>query len=168
MLTYQPHQDYYHCMYRILSILKIIPEKSIDLTKLQILDFYFIFPTLATEISFPRGPQGSEIRKLAKKFTTPYQILPDKKRLFLELQDYQRKALNILIAKDIVSNETSAMISKSSNFHDVIRKNLVTDSRYATDDFFIKLVDFITNFELRGSDGLKRRTGLMEYRYDAI
>jgi hypothetical protein len=166
MLIYHPKNDIYNCIYRFIAIAKLTNLNSVEVNRLRIFDFFFLFPHLANDIAYPRLKGVSEIKKLSKKFDEPYENLPDKKRLFSGISDYHIQAIQILCAKGIFSlNED--VVSLGENFNDPSIQKLLVGNRYTTDCFFGKFVNLLKEVELTGENGLKSRTGLMEYRYDA-
>ena len=168
VLTYHQHHDTYHSIYRALSILSLINNDNIELPRLRILDFYFTFPKFVDDIQFPRVKGASQLKKAAKAMSDPYEILPNKKRLFSEIGDFQIQATHILRAKRIIKENEYGVIELDTLFLNSQIQSLVNESRYVSNEFFISLVRIIEEIPLLGKDGLKRRTGLMEYRYDAI
>ena len=54
MLIYNPAYDIYHTMYRILLLSSRIVN-SIEIDKLKILDFYYVYPTELLDIKKPVG-----------------------------------------------------------------------------------------------------------------
>lgn len=168
MLIYHQHHDTYHSIFRMLSVLYMLGGKEIEFSKLRIIDFYFLFPSLVADIQFPRLTGVTKIKKASMAFPVPYEMLPDKKRLFSELGDFQIQAAHILRAKRIIRENEYSVISIDAHFSNEVIVTLLTGSRYSKDSFFVDLVKIFMEIPLIGKDGLKRRTGLMEYRYDAI
>jgi hypothetical protein len=167
MLIYHPKNDIYNCMYRLISIAKLLPKGDFSVTRLRIYDFFFLFPHLALDISFPRIKGVSQLKKQANCFQIPYEKLPDKKRLFSEISDYHIQALQILKAKRIFNfNDDTISLGESFYFESV--QNLFNDNAYITNDFFSQLINTLENVDISGEKGLKARTGLMEFRYDAV
>jgi hypothetical protein len=167
MLIYHPRNDTYNCVFRILSILNNLDTQSVEFIKLKIIDFYYIFPHLIKDISFPQGNPYSFLKKQAKAWPFPFEKLPDNKRLFSELGDFQIQALHILKAKRIVTDE-NGYIFRSVNFENPSIQNLHLNNPYFKEDFYQNVANFLNEMELLGDSGLKRRTGLLEYRYDRV
>lgn len=154
-------------MYRFISIAKLLPKEQFSFTRLRIYDFFFLFPHLASDISFPRAKGVAQIKKQANCFQKPYERLPDKKRLFSEISDYHIQALQILKAKNIF-NANDDILSLGDNFFVESIQNLVNDNAYINNDYFSQLMNALENVDISGENGLKERTGLMEFRYDAV
>lgn len=154
-------------MFRFITIAKILNQESFEFSRLRIYDFLFLFPNFISEISFPRTKGISSLKKNAVKIAPTYERLPDRKRLFSEMGDYHIQALQILEAKGIFK-EADGIISLSESFQSSSVANLFEDNQYINNEFYKALLTALNNVELSGESGLKHRTGLMEYRYDAV
>lgn len=168
MLIYHPHHDIYHCIHRIISILSIIENNHLEFSKLRIIDFYFVFPHLVSEIAFPRMKGIAGLKNKSKELNKPYEILPEKRRLFSELGDFQIQAIHILKAKKIIFEDNIGCVHIDEEFYNNNIQTLISNSKYTSDKYFIDLVTILSGIQMLGVKGLKKRTGLMEYRYDAV
>jgi hypothetical protein len=169
MLVYHPRNDVFHCTFRLLSILSLIDKSDIEIPRLKIIDFYIVFPHLVKDISFPRIAAGSvKIKKQAQAFNIPYENLPSSRMLFSEMGDFQLRAIDILKAKNILEITSEGMIKKGDNFSSSIVSDLAKENSITSDDFYKQFIKIIMGCPLYGENGLKKRTGLMEYRYDAV
>lgn len=168
MLIYHQRNDVFHCMFRILSILKLLEGRKVEIDRLKIMDFYLVFPHLISNITLPRARGSSVIKKKAQTLDIPYENLPSNKILFSEMGDFQLQALDILRSKEIVDFDESGWLTVGDNFQDNSIKILVTDNGFTSKEFFEVLVNVLSQCSLHGPNGLKSRTGLMEYRYDAV
>lgn len=162
-MIYHPRNDIYHCCYRIISVLKI-SNSPISTEQLRMIDFYLVFPNFAQEISFPRG--NNKLKNRLKKSKPPFEEMPNKKILFYELKNYQYIALSILRAKSLISIDND-LINKTSNFH-TLPKNFFENNNIINNPDYNELIKCLLTIETLGENGLKKRTGLLEYRYDAI
>lgn len=168
MLIYHQRNDVFHCSFRILSVLSILNEHAIEYEKLKIIDFYLVFPHLINEIRLPRMVGATEIKKQAKEIHMPYEKLPGKRMLFSEMGDFQSQAIDILTSKELCDITKSNIISRGRNF-DLEEIKALTESNIITSSsFYRKFITLISSIDLLGDSGLKSRTGLMEYRYDAV
>ncbi|NOR69727.1 MAG: hypothetical protein GQ532_08565 [Methylomarinum sp.] len=168
MLIYHPRNDVFHCSFRMLSILSIIEKNDIEFSRLKIIDFYIVFPHLINTISFPRVKGISKIKKVVQTFPIPYENLPSRRMLFSEMGDFQLQAIDILKSKDILEISHDSMISKGEFFFDDEIQSLIKDNRITSKNFNKNFIEILMKCELYGEKGLKSRTGLMEYRYDAV
>ncbi len=168
MLIYHQRNDVFHCTFRILSILKLLTNKKIEIDRLKIIDFYFVFPHLISNITLPRAKGNVLIKKRAQTLNIPYENLPSNKILFSEMGDFQSQALDILRSKEIIYFDEHRWLSVGKNFEDKEIIDLINANGFTSNEFFIALVGVLSQCNLHGKNGLKSRTGLMEYRYDAI
>ncbi|WP_330926174.1 ABC-three component system middle component 5 [Candidatus Sororendozoicomonas aggregata] len=167
MIIYHPKDDLYHCMFRFITVASLQNLDEFDFTRLRIYDFFFLFPHLAKDIEFPRAKGAAKVKKIAERMQEPYENLPDKKRIFSEMGDYHIQALQILLAKDIFK-EVDGKLSISKAFNSLSVSKLLEGSSNKNDGFFHDLINILNQVEIAGQSGLKKRTGLMEYRYDAV
>jgi len=151
----------------MLCIQALLEQKEIDFVKLRIIDFYFVFPHLIREIKLPQISGSSTLRAMSKLLDIPYEKMPDKKRLFSEMGDFQIQAIHILKSMNILE-ECNGMISKKEEFYGEKIKKLISNNQYGSSELFQSIVELLYKIPLYGPTGLKQRTGLMEYRYDAI
>src|SRR5258708_21794206 len=100
MLTYHPAFDLYNAIFRFLRMLDPMRDRSLELERLRILDFYLLFPFLLGDIQFPAS--AITFKKHFKKKPTEYENISDPKRLFLRLAPYQLAALNSLAAYSLI------------------------------------------------------------------
>lgn len=168
MLTYQPQNDIYYGIFRFLSILTRDSSKEYNVDLFKILDFYFLFPNFIPDIRVT-----SELLKDKNKFKlykNAYAIEGNQKQIFHKLNKIQDKIIEILVTKNILN------IAKIKI--DIISLNPNTDIPFfllqqieAKNHENYNLLEFLTKLytlPFYGEDGLKDRTGLMEYRYDGV
>lgn len=148
--------------------MSILGEKQIEFAKLRVIDFYFVFPHLVCNISLPRIDGASQLKKVSKSLPLPYEKLPDTKSLFSEMGDFQIQAAHILKAKNILNLHDGVLVCKGDTFSSDLISELVCNRNFLKDEFFSTLVNVFYQIPLLGDNGLKMRTGLMEYRYDAV
>lgn len=165
MLTYHPKNDIYHCIYRILAIIKISQGEPIEIEKLKLLDFYFLFPHLIKEVTIPKDNTYAYIKKEIRQIPLPYETMPDKRRLYSELVMFQNRAIDILKSKKIVKEESNSLIA-DKNFRSKEILTLSKNNKFIENDFYKNLVYCFQEIPLLGENGLKKRTDLLEYRYD--
>jgi hypothetical protein len=168
MLIYHQRNDVFHCAFRLLSILSIIEQNDIEFSRLKMIDFYIVFPHLISSISFPHVAGVKKIKNEVQTFPVPYEMLPSRRMLFSEMGDFQLQAIDILKAKAILAINREGIISKSEKFDSEEIQNLVKENSITSRDFYKSFIKVLMDCSLYGETGLKKRTGLMEYRYDAV
>lgn len=166
MLVYNPVFDAYHCVFRMLALLQL--RKSLELDRLRILDFALCFPSIVTKFKLPKD--FSEVRAAAKALENPYRDAMGAKPLFLSLQPTQDGALGCLAAAGFIAQSelgagrvTRTAVSIPREVEDRQLELMKRESA-----FFTVIAEKLLAMPLLGPDGLKGRSGLMEYRYDPI
>lgn len=166
MLIYHPLYDEYHCIFRLLRLLEAAGSKDIEIDRLRILDFYLLFPFLLTQMSFPRSALK---HKKGLPPGGPYETIRDPYKVFIQLEPFQQSALNCLVSfglldsiklKEGFAKRTQKALP--SALADSIQMANAKDS-----DLIALLTGPLFDLDFYGPQGLKARTRLMEYRYDA-
>lgn len=167
MIVYHHRNDVFHCIFRFLSIFSILDRDKIEFERLKIIDFYFAFPHLLASTTIPRSAGSSKVKKFAQALNIPYENFPSNRILFSEMGSFQLQALDILRSKEILILEDGWLSAGEVFSREEVMK-LVTDSRFTSIPIFETLVKVFMTCNLHGANGLKSKTGLMEYRYDAV
>ncbi len=167
MLMYHPAQDINHCVFRVLLITEESEHDKIRIDVYRLIDFYTLFPYLLRLIVKLPSP----LHRFKSKFNDipePFESLKNTKRIIYELEQLQSTAIQNLVAKGLLDSESfnEGYLKRTDkelpeNFSDVIK-----DSRLLKEEWFEVLINEFPKAKLTGSNGLKARTGLMEYRYD--
>jgi hypothetical protein len=164
MLIYHPAYDAFHCLFRLLIITDIHLE--IEIPKLRIIDFYFLFPAELRTVTLPK--EQNEIKKMAKGMVNRYRGPINPGQVFREIEHIQLAAIAALAAADLIDKEqlVKGLVQRTS-------VPLGRDIRGKVDEILASLpqgvtyiLNELTKFPLKGDGGLKHRTGLLEYRYD--
>lgn len=165
MLIYHPAFDAYHCVFRMLVLIDSLPEVELDM--LRLCDFYLIFPSEISSIRLPTGL--SHGRKIAKASANIYRDPINAKHVLRDMYEIQLSALQNIAA--------SGLIEIDYYKRGIIRKNeaaeipelIAHQIKIYLDthtDLIGFVVDFLSKIPLRGINGLKHRSELLEYRYD--
>ncbi|QEY59905.1 hypothetical protein FXF61_12415 [Pseudomonas sp. C27(2019)] len=169
MLIYHPAQDINHCVYRLLLILEFSEHEKLSIDVYRMIDFYTLFPSLLKLIT-PLPQSLSTLRKEFSNIPEPFESLRNIKRILYELESFQSTAIQNLIAKELLSKEDF-----ESGFLKRTEKGLLTSfmeqalsGRLVSERWFQILINEFPKVKFAGRDGLKSRTGLMEYRYDMV
>ena len=167
VVTYHPLFDPHHCVYRMLSIASQLEQQEIQLQRLKLIDYYVLFPFLIQTISpFPRPL--SKFKTMAKKIPKPFEVLPSPKQLMFNLSPIQNIALDFLLGQGILDQEKVLKGFASFNFLKIDTPLLVniTSNPIRDQDWFNFLTNEFLTIELSGENGVLKRSGVMEYRYD--
>ena len=167
MLIYSQAYDLYHTMFRILQIMEK-SKQDLEVDKLRILDFYLAFPTELLEIRSFVGFRKYE--RFLKAESNSYERVIDRKRLFFKMEHIQISAMKALISYDLFdANEFKKGKIKRTDVQ--LSESLSSRIQIANDENQ-NLITLITgplaSMNLYGHLGLKERTNLIEFKYDAV
>lgn len=167
MLIYSQAYDLYHTMFRILQI----TEKSkqvMEIDKVRILDFYLAFPAELLEIQSFRG--FNKYRKYLKAEINPYERVIDRKRLFFKMEHIQISAMKALVSYKLFdANEFKKGKMKRTEIE--LSKHLTTriqEEGEENKNLLTLITGPLASINLYGHLGLKVRTNLIEFKYDAV
>ncbi|MDI1275566.1 ABC-three component system middle component 5 [Polaromonas sp.] len=165
MLIYHPAFDAYHCVFRMLKVLAKVP--TLEFAKLRILDFYLCFPAEVSDIQIPREQVG--IKKAAKEIRNEYRGPVSVSRTFRDMEAIHLAAARLLASSrflDPTSLENGIIVRTETPLPEALDKKLQEEVflEGSVPDY---IVSRMSQIPLTGMNGLKQRTGLMEYRYDA-
>ncbi len=167
MLTYHPAHDPSHCIFRILCLSKDINESRALVDLIKLLDFYVLFPHVLKSLSLPKG--NLSVTNNFKTIKEPYENLPESAHLMFQLSLIQDQAIKLLIAKGILNQDAQAFdhieLNKDKLPDNIIA--LIDKSAFRKEQWYQHLINIVAQIPLKGKSGLKKRSGLMEYRYDA-
>jgi hypothetical protein len=169
MLFYHPAFDGYHAAFRILQIATASGKRSYERDALRILDFYLIFPQLIAEVRLPKAQQSTK-RILSSRHENKYHFSGSPRQAFMQMAPLQDMALRLLASKRIIDlgQLIDGVVVRSEHPLPHVLEILIR-ARNDADSGLIKfLVDELGRIPLRGEDGLKDRSRLMDYRYDQV
>ena len=168
MLLYHPLYDAHHCVYRLLMLRRDCVISDLYWDQLKILDFYNLFPHFLSDIRLPR--ELISRRPLLRRIKKPYEDLPSSKRLVFELGEIQEQTAKSMVAKGIFDRDAlvQGKIVVRENMIDKKLLSLIESNPFRDQEWYKFLTTELSLVPVFGADGLKDRTGLMEYRYDAV
>jgi hypothetical protein len=170
-LTYNEAFDPYHAAFRFLRLhLACDMKVRVPFDTIRILDFYLLFPFRLQSMKFFDEDKGW--RKVSKSYgeQAPYGTMPNDTTVFSRMETFQRAAASSLVISGYLApdawDHNEVQFTKEV-IPDVLRlrcSELNTRMR----DVMEILCQLGTRYPLGGRDGLKDRTGLLEYRYDPV
>lgn len=170
-LTYNEAFDPYHATFRFLRLWQGCElAGKIHFDMLRILDFYLLFPFRIQNMSLFTEDRGW--RRISKSYEDrkPYGELPDDVSIFSRMEPFQRAAITSLVDSDLVS--VDAWQSNQVEFLDVELPSTIQARCSELNGSMRDVVDILCSmkerYPLLGRNGLKDRTGLLEYRYDSV
>lgn len=168
MLIYHPANDINHCLYRMLLILETTTAKELNWNLFKLMDFYTLFPHLLKTIA-PLPKSLMSYKESLKGIPSPFEALPNSKRVLFDLEGIQNTSILNLLAKDLVNLELfqEKRVKRTSkgippNLNMIIKNDPIKKQEWFT--FVTSELPFVS---FRGHKGLKARSGLMEFRYDS-
>jgi hypothetical protein len=170
-LSYQPALDPFNAAYRFLRLRSVFDLGDVvHINHFRILDFYLLFPFRIGEIRL--APKHQKFKKLAGKFShkKPYGPMPESSEIFVRMQPMQTAALGTIAAWKLIDAE--AFARKEVRITGEALPNPVDSRILEQNENEADLMEFMRvlakEYVLEGASGLKARTQLMEYRYDAL
>jgi hypothetical protein len=170
-LSYQTAFDPFHAAYRNLRILAAIePSKPLFVDHARILDFYLLFPFRISGIRLMN--QHRKFRRLAEIYedARPYGDQPDDAQVFARMKPLQIAALETLAEKKIIEArewENGRVVRTKEPLPSVLAAR-VSEANAKEPALMEAIFALSSDYQLLGQNGLKDRTGLLEYRYDAV
>lgn len=167
MLIYHPAQDANHCVFRTLLLLEQTEHDEIDIDLYRLLDFYLLFPHLLKNIS-PLPVELIKYKSILAKIPEPFESMLNTKRIIYDLESLQTVTLHNLLAKKII-DVNSFKENKLRRTSDTLPDDLIIaikSSNKIKEEWFSMIVHDLPKVNFGGNTGLKKRAGLMEYRYD--
>jgi len=169
-LSFQPALDPLHAVFRLLRLHALIRRLgSLEIDQIRILDFYLIFPFRIAEIRLRR--EHVRFRKIAAPYglTKPYGFQPEDRVLFERMRPIQWVALEALAAKGFISSSDleKGLVRFTERPIPTELMARIDEANYADKKLFEVLELLVSEYPLHGVDGLKARSGLLEFRYDA-
>lgn len=170
-LTYEPAFDAFHAAFRIMRLRPIIANSGpLHRDHVRIIDFYQLFPHRIDGIRLK--PQHRRFRRLATAYQSkrPYGEQPDDSLLFDRMDGLQVTALDTLAAKDYIDQEKwkRGDVAITNKAPPAALSERIDDANRIEAELESFLNVLASEYELTGPNGLKARTGLMEYRHDAV
>ena len=135
--------------------------------RLRLLDFYLLFPSAVVEMRLPRG--ATAWRKRFRGLSNPY-VFPEgsSRSVFRQVRPIHEHGVALLAAKGLLDPDAfqegrieSSFRSLPAGLAELVHSLTEPDAMVLR--FFREVADQLA---LVGRDGLKDRSGLMEFRYD--
>lgn len=167
MLIYNQAYDLYHTIFRLLQITEKTND-NLEIDKLRILDFYLAFPSELMYLKAFRGFKKYE--KYIKAESNKYERVIDRKRLFFKMEFIQISAMKALISYGIFdANEfKNGKIKRTElTLSDEILERL-NEANEENMNLITLITGPLASMDLFGHLGLKVRTNLIDFKYDAV
>lgn len=170
MLIYDQALDPYHCAVRILALINSAGEMQTDLTvdATRIANYFLVYPQQMLNFTFPA--EFLSIRAAAKKMQNPYRHTSGDKITFERMRPIFIAALSGLVAADLADVHAlkQGLIKPTERDLPSALANAVRRFRDRQTDVGKFLLSEFLLLQTHGSNGIKHRSGLLEYRYDPV
>ena len=171
MILYNNAFDLYHTIFRILHLLnKVRDDEVIEIDRIRIWDYYLLFTNEIFNIKPIRNKKeyNQLLKKLNIKKNNPYQQIYAQRKTLEKIKPYQLSALNCLASYNIIDKEYLFKEEVKINSFDLLKGYIqsVGDLSDREKNIITIMTSFFRNISLIGNDGLKKRSNLMESKYD--
>ena len=171
MILYNNAFDLYHTIFRMLHLLsKIEDDKVIEIDRIRIWDYYLLFTNEIFNINPIRNKKeyNQLLKELNIKKNNPYQQIYDQRKTLEKIKPYQLSALNCLASYNIIDKEYLLKEEVKINSFDLLKGYIqsVGDLSDREKNIITIMTSFFRDISLIGNDGLKKRSNLMESKYD--
>lgn len=169
MLIYDYALDPYHCSIRILAMCMFgVWASEVHAEQVRILDYFLVYPSKVASIRLPA--EYKTIRYSANEMANPYRYSPSKRAAFERMRPVFYAAASGLVAAgllDLTSFERGVLKFLPEKLSPEMAASI---QRYKARQSIVGnfVLSALAAIPLNGPDGLKHRTGLLEYRYDIV
>lgn len=166
MLIYHPAFDVNHSRLRIIQLLEGLRDREVPFDLLRILDFYFLFPHLLADVQLKQGM--TRVKRDLGRLGNKYNQVPAPKVLIRQMEGIHETAVRALQASNLVDVPTQdmAIVKRSDIPLPEELKKVIADQPEQEQALANILSGEVATIPLNGPNGLKARSGLLEYRYD--
>lgn len=169
-VSYEPSFDANHAAFRILRLHAGWPEGGAELSCVLICDLYTVFPHFVASCRVQRD--HVRLRNLVVKQYggAASRRLPDPATLLSMMRPYQHAALRALAQARFLSDShlDQGLVKRGSLDLPEEVRTLIEERNSEQAELYGLLRVLISTYSSMGSDGLKSRSGLMEFRYDDV
>lgn len=167
MISYHPAFDPYHTAFRIVRLLSGAPG-GFEKDKVRLMDFHLVFPQAIEEITLPQTLRRWRTRSRA--LANRYWFHGERWLIFARMGPFFAAASRLLYGSHVVDRDRYKVGYLQLDRSRATTRQILDAANAVTLDE--ELLEFVVSdlgaIPFGGSSGLKHRTGLMEFRYDAI
>lgn len=169
-LSFQPAFDVYHTMFRFLRLRQVLNDAEVlHYDQLRIVDFYLLFFSRLEAVRLE--PRHKFIKKLAAKSPSRYRYehQPDDRFVFGRMKEIQRAAIRTLVFDGYFDQQKFEhnILAKIEKIVPGDLQCRIEEANISDSAAMSALAVLLREYSLSGQQGLKHRSGLLEYRYDA-
>jgi len=167
-LVYHPAYDPYGSVLRSVQFLSALKAPAMA-EQLRLFDFLLLFPEFISDFRLS-AKLRSRFGKLEYRRRFRYEERPPALRLFGEMEASFVAALQTLHAMGIFKLANASVDEFSLDYEALPERlsALIAERNENSHSLLSYLIDLNSSFSFFGPDGLKARSGLLEYRYDIV
>ena len=168
MILYHPATDFYHCWIRIASLLLERRSQGVECDRIRVIDFYLCFPQELEKCRLP-AEYSSKIRKLVRHLPTRYEDRNSLRQAFGQMSRIAQQVMMDMVAKGVVERSAfreGSLVPTSDQTKIAILEAVGQKWAHRREEWFSEAVRCMFSIPLNGENGLKHRSGLLEFRYD--
>lgn len=165
MLLYNKALDANHTLLRMTALIISWKAESLDIDALKLFDFLVANPAHIQKLSVSRGEFND--KNEFKSYKNRYQNF-DPRSLFNAMKEIHNLAVERFVELEVFQFDSNS--SEYNVFLEKIPEGLKKLAESKENSISSQAIDFIidnlTSISITGSDGLKKITNLMDYKYD--
>lgn len=165
MLLYNKALDANHALLRMTALLISWKTETVEHEALRIFDFLIANPAQIQKISVPRDTFSN--KNDFKSYRNRYQIF-DPKSLFNAMREIHFVVIERFFELGVLQrdNESSEYRVLLQNIPEALRSLAESKDNSLSKQAIDFIVENLSSISVTGSDGLKKITSLMDYKYD--
>ena len=145
-------------------------DRIIEVDRIRIWDYYLLFTNEILKIKPKRNERVFKdlLKELNVKNNNPYQQIYDSKKALEKIKPYQMTALNCLASYNIIDKDSLLREEIKISSSELLRKYVesVGDLSNREKNIVAIMTSVFIDISLVGDNGLKKRSKLIEYKYD--
>ena len=168
MITYHPATDYYHCWMRLAYIISQAFDGALEYERARIVDYYICFPKQLLSCQLPTL-YSAKIKRAVRLLPESYEDTLSVRQAFLHMTEIHRHVVMDMTSKgliDLVSYKDGKLIPVDSQYSRALLTKVADTWLHDNEELYRMIISALSSMQLNGKNGLKDRSGLLEYRYD--
>ncbi|MAX54639.1 MAG: hypothetical protein CL537_03855 [Alcanivoracaceae bacterium] len=165
MLLYNKALDANHALLRMTALLMYWKPEAVESEALRLFDFLIANPGHIQKLSVQRGMFPD--KKKFKSYINRYQHF-EPMSLFSAMREMHCVVIERLIDMEVlqIENESSEYRVRQSSIPEGLKNLAVSKENSISSQAIDFIVENLASISVAGSEGLKKITGLMDYKYD--
>lgn len=150
------------------SLLCECSDSGVEMDRARIIDFFLCFPHELLTTRIPVS-YSKNLRRLLKSLPQAYENPYSTRQAFSQLRRVQSQVAMDMVGKDILVKQAyreGLLISEPNSRVQNTLMEVAQNWKSTDTEWHQHALQMLLEVDLSGRDGLKDRTGLMEYRYD--